>query len=129
MEEILVQEITITDSFTVGHITDNELVIKNCYLFFSNQAAKNIEFLMSRNDSFYIIDKYCQYVIYLQYQKELGGAYMNIIDFKNGTDSMLDYYLFLKEKKWEKKDREKVAKLYKEIIANNKTTAKMTKID
>lgn len=90
--------------------------LKNIYPDHIYQALK--QKVNSGKEPFYSYDKYCQFVIYLQYQPVLGLS-LKFIDFYNNTDYALDEYNLLKEIGWTAPEIEKIMKLFTEIKENN----------
>ena len=93
--------------------------LKNIYPDHIYQALK--QKVNSGEEPFYSYDKYCQFVIYLQYQPVLGLS-LKFIDFDNNIDYALDEYNLLKKTGWTNQEIEKIMKLFTEIKESNTET-------
>lgn len=83
-----------------------------------------ISMIKNSKEAFYSFDRFCQYVIYLQFQPILGLS-IKISDFKNDTDAALDEYMSLRIKDWLKKDTDIIMKIFQEIKNDKTNTARM----
>ena len=87
-----------------------------------------LPFLVEKNDNFFIIERFCQYVGYIQFRTDLGLS-MKLSDFKNNMDNVLDEYLELEAKDWELADRMKYIEIVDEIIKDaNGDVAEMIEV-
>lgn len=125
MKELFVNQIVEQGGVTHGIIGEDRLVKKNLYAIYSKEKVAKLLVIFSDpiNDS-YFFDRFCQYIIYVQYQPTIGLS-MKISDFKDDIDLALDEYRKLQIKGWAQADIDKIMKLVQEIGKNKKDWAKL----
>lgn len=125
MIEFLVNRIVDIDNVTHGIAMENELVIHNFNLVYgSEMTQKLLMFLERENKNQYLINRFGDYVGFLNYQVGLGFS-LKLTDFENNFDKALDEYLELQKKSWKEEDIIKYLKITKEI-ENESQPSKMT---
>ena len=94
---------------------ENELVVHNFNLVYgSEMTQKLLMFLERENKNQYLINRFGDYVGFLNYQVGLGFS-LKLTDFENNFDKALDEYLELQKKSWKEEDIIKYLKIAKEI--------------
>ena len=125
MIEFLVNRIVDIDNVKHGIAMENELVIHNFNLVYgSEMTQKLLMFLERENKNQYLINRFGDYVGFLNYQVGLGFS-LKLTDFENNFDKALDEYLELQKKSWKEEDIIKYLKITKEI-ENESQPSKMT---
>ncbi|NII25473.1 hypothetical protein HB364_10295 [Pseudoflavitalea sp. X16] len=121
MKKIFINYIHTDNGVDHGIAALNKTVIENMPIVFSPTVENNLKVIISNNpgQSFYSFTRFCQYVMYFQYQPGLGIT-LKFSDFKNDIDLALDEYSTLGGKQWKKEDRDKIMKIF-EDIRNNPT--------
>ena len=115
MIEFLVNRIVDIDNVKHGIAMENELVIHNFNLVYgSEMTQKLLMFLERENKNQYLINRFGDYVGFLNYQVDLGFS-LKLTDFENNFDKALDEYLELQKKSWKEEDIIKYLKIAKEI--------------
>jgi hypothetical protein len=123
MKEIYVNNIYKQDNILNGVAVRDKTVWKNLKNIYSDTVYKILETKINhRPEPFYSFDNYFQFVIFIQFEPELGLS-MKFIDFDNNTDNALDEYNNLKANGWTKEQIEKIMKLFLEIKESNKEKA------
>lgn len=104
----------------------NKTVEENLNIIFrGDKALHDLKFLIKNlKEPFYTFARFCQFVVYIQYQPVLGLT-MVLTDFKNDTDAALDYYKQLREKDWNKADVDKILSIFQEIQNDKTNIAKL----
>ena len=94
-------------------------------IFNNNQTLSGIKQLIkTSNLPFYTFTRFCQFVVYIQFEPVLGLS-MKLTDFKNNTDAALEYYNDLMDNNWNKSDRDKILKIFSDIKKDKENTAKL----
>jgi len=115
MIEFLVNRIVDIDNVKHGIAMENELVIHNFNLVYgSEMTQKLLVYLERENKNQYLINRFGDYVGFLNYQVDLGFS-LKLTDFENNFDKALDEYLELQKKSWKEEDIIKYLKIAKEI--------------
>ena len=115
MIEFLVNRIVDIDNVTHGIAMENELVIHNYNLAYgSEMTQKLLVYLERENKNQYLINRFGDYVGFLNYQVGLGFS-LKLTDFENNFDKALDEFLELQKKNWKEEDILKYLKIAKEI--------------
>lgn len=128
MKQFLVHTIVEEDNVTHGIAVTNNLIYKNFETMVGEKIGAVLPFLVEKNDNFFIIERFCQYVGYIQFRTDLGLS-MKLSDFKNNMDNVLDEYLELEAKDWELADRMKYIEIVDEIIKDaNGDVAEMIEV-
>lgn len=103
----------------------NQTVFDNLQILYSPIKVKNLlEVFAKSPDGAYFFDKYCQLLIFFQFQPGLGYS-MRISDFHNDLDLALDEYSKLTEKGWNKDDRDKIMSIFQDIKEKNSEIAEI----
>jgi len=104
----------------------NKTVEENLNIIFRNdKALDGIRYLIKTSkDPFYTFARFCQFVVYIQYQPFLGLS-MKLTDFKNDTDAALEYYKDLRDKNWNKSDTDKIMEIFEDIKNDKKNIARL----
>ena len=115
MIEFLVNRIVDIDNVKHGIAMENELVIHNYNLAYgSEMTQKLLVYLERENKNQYLINRFGDYVGFLNYQVGLGFS-LKLTDFENNFDKALDEFLELQKENWKEEDIIKYLKIAKEI--------------
>ncbi len=108
----------------------DKTVEQNLNIIFRNdKALDGIRYLIKTSkDPFYTFTRFCQFVVYIQYQPILG-LLMKLSDFKNDTDAALEYYKDLRENEWNKADVDKILSIFQDIQNDRTNIAKLVTKD
>jgi hypothetical protein len=116
MKEIKVNQIDIDRGVTHGIIVTPDLIAKALKLIFGEEKMTNILILPRvMPDGFHLIEKFHQYVVYVEYRPPIGFS-IKVSDFGNNINNVLDEFLELEAKNWESEDITKYVRLVDEII-------------
>lgn len=125
MIEFLVNRIIEVDNITHGLVLENELVVYNFNIIYGeNKTISLLTEIEKQNQNCYVINRFGDYVGFLNYQIDLGFS-LKLTDFENNFDTALDEYLSLQKKEWKNEDIIKYLKIAKEI-ENESQPSKMT---
>jgi hypothetical protein len=125
MKTLFVTEIVEQNGVSHGIVGQDSLVKKNMYLIYPKSMVDRLMAIFShQTEASYFFDRFCQYVIYIQYQPGIGLS-MKISDYKGNADLALDEYRILQEKGWNQADIEKIMKIFQEIGKNKKDWARI----
>lgn len=104
----------------------DKTVEENLSIIFRNdKVLEGIRYLIKNSaQPFYTFTRFCQFIIYIQFQPTLGLS-MKLTDFNNNIDSALEYYSDLKNKEWKKEDIDKILTIFQDIQNDRKNIAKM----
>ena len=75
-------------------------------------------------ENFYFFNRFCQYVVYTQFQIDIGFT-MKFTDYKSDLDTAIDEFKLLQENQWEESDIAKIMKIFDEIQLYKGNTCKM----
>ncbi len=115
MKEFFVNHIVEDKSIIHGIATADKAVIKNINTMFGRKMAEVIIHLVNKNEDFFTIERFCQYVGFIQFRVGLGLS-LKLTDFRGNMDNALDEYLELEGKGWDKADRDKYIQVAHEIL-------------
>ncbi len=124
MKNFFVNKIIEKNNIIHGMTVDQKLVLKNFETMSGKKMAEAISTLVKENKNFYFIERFCQYVVYFQFRVGLGLS-MKFSDFGDNINNVLDEYLKLEAKNWDKKDRIKYIEIVQQIIHNKTEMAEM----
>ena len=117
--ELKVNKIIEEENVIHGIAVYDDIVLDNFEKVYGKEKANKIKYLADQNSQdFYLIERFFQYVGFLQFQVGIGLS-LKLSDFKNNMDNVLDEYLKLESKDWNAAEREKYAKIYHEIFSDN----------
>lgn len=125
MKEIFVEKIIEENGITHGLTGDDKTVKENLVIVYP-AGGKNyvLSLIKTRGDeSFYVIDRFCQFIVFTQYTPQLGLS-MRISDFHNRFEGALDFYGELKDD-WSSADTDKIISICNDILTRKEDTAKM----
>jgi hypothetical protein len=114
MKNFAVHEIVNEAHVIHGIAATNNVVLYNVALMFGEDKAKYIFTLSEAGEDFYSVDRYCQYVGFLQYQEGIGFS-LKLSDFKSDIDNALDEYLMLEHNGWGKVEMDKYVSIVQQI--------------
>ena len=124
MKTFMVNEIITNNNVLHGIVVDQKLVFKNFETMSGKKMAEVIFLEIKQNKNFYFIERFCQYVVYVQFRVGLGIS-MKFSDFGDNIDNVLDQYLKLEAKNWDRKDTLKYVETVQQIIDNKNEIAEM----
>ena len=93
-------------------------------IFTKNQLLGMVGKMQTKNEPFYTFSRYCQYVVYTQFDPVLAFT-IKISDYSNNLDIALDEYSVLKNKGWLQSDRDNIMKVFQNIKDNPNEKAEM----
>ena len=125
MKELFVNQIVEQGGITHGIAGEDRLVKKNMYVIYPREKVTKLLGIFSHpvNPS-YFFDRFCQYIIYVQYQPGIGLS-MKVSDFKGDIDLALDEYRKLHIKGWSQADLDKIMRLVQDVTKNKNDWAKL----
>jgi hypothetical protein len=126
MKEIFVNRIIEENNITRGLCVLDNTTHKNLEIIYTTKQLDYIKSLLKTppKEGFHSLDRFCQFVVLTQYDPVLGLS-MSVYDFNDNMDNVLDEYLILTEKEWDKSDIEMIAKLFQEGYQDKNNRAKM----
>lgn len=124
MEEIFVNEILEDKHGTHGIVVTNDLVVTCLKTVFGNKIANVLINQTKTVAEFYLIERFYQYAVFIQYQKKSGFT-IKLSDFKKNVNPTLDTYLATEAKGWQKSDRDKYISIVQGILNNKSELAKL----
>jgi hypothetical protein len=111
MKQIYANTIVEQDGVTHGIAGLDKTIVENLGIMYkSGMAQAIIQQFAKAPDAAYFFDQFCQFVVYVQFQRGIGLS-MKISDFHGNTDLALDEYKKLQSKGWRKEDTDKIMKL------------------
>jgi hypothetical protein len=123
--EVFVNRIIKEGNAVHGYTVFDNTVFENLRIIYSGKLLEGITYLIKNSkDSFYTFDRFCQYIIYLQFQPALGLT-LKFSDYKNDTDAALEEYKLLRDNNWRKEDTDKIMKIFQEILEDKNNTARL----
>ncbi len=126
MLEFFVNKIEEENNVTHGDVAENSLVLENFATIYGIGKANGLMALAEKNKAnFYLIERFGNYVGFIQYKTELGFL-MRLSDFGDNIDNVLDEYLELEAKNWKIEERVKYVRIAKEIMDNKPEVSKLT---
>ncbi len=124
MEEIFVNKIKEDKHGTHGLVFEKELVITCLKTVFGNKIANVLINQTKTVAEFYLIERFYQYAVFIQYQKKSGFT-IKLSDFKKNVNPTLDAYLATEAIGWQKSDRDKYISIVQGILNNKSELAKL----
>ena len=128
MKKIFINSIVEQNGVTHGMAVVDKTIKENFQIVYTEGQIRGLAGYMQQNNGtvpFYSFDRFCQYIIYLQFQPFGVGFSMKITDFKNDIDLALGEYSELKEKGWLQSDRDKIMQIFQEIQKDPESVAEM----
>lgn len=125
MEEIFVNKIIEDKHVTHGIVVENDLVVKDLKVMFGDKIANVLIKQAKTVSEFYLIERFYQYAVFIQYQKKIGFS-IKLSDFNKNTDNALDKYLAVEATDWQKSDRDKYVSIVQGILMDKSENAKLT---
>ena len=128
--EIFINHTEIDGETIHGIAAWDKTVEENLNIILRNdKALEGIKHLIKNSkDPFYTFTRFCQFVVYIQYQPILGLS-MVLTDFKNNTDAALEHYQELRDKDWNKSDVDKILSIFQDIQNDKTNIAKLVTKD
>jgi hypothetical protein len=128
MKPIYVNHIIEQNGITHGIAALDKTVLEDIDLIYTGKMLQVVKQLISTvtAEPFYFFDRFCQFVIYLQYQPVLGLS-LKVSDYHNDVNAALDEYNILSANQWQKKDRDKILQLFQEIQKSNEVAEMIIK--
>lgn len=116
--------------YRVGIVTLDSTVLENIRIIFGTEVGYKIVHLLknSHPDGGYLIEKFCQFVFFIQFQPEIGFS-MRLSDFGGNINFALDEYIALRTNEWAEEDRDKMMKLFQEIDSTPHDMAEIVIVD
>lgn len=114
MKELYVNAIHEENGITHGLVGFTNDVKKNLRTIYGNKKFEAMEKAFFSKGAAYFFDRFCQYIVFVQYDPNQGYS-MKISDFHKNVDSALDEYRDLQKSQWNQKDIDKIMKLFNEI--------------
>lgn len=129
-KSLFVNQIVDDGRYRIGIAALDKTVIENIRLMYGETVGKKMLHLLTTSDpqGAYLLDRFCQLVVFIQYQPALGFT-MKMSDFGGNIDFALDEYIELRENEWSSEDRSKIISLFQNIEANPGGLADMVVVD
>jgi len=102
--------------YRIGIVGLDKTVLGNIRIMYGESLGKKMLHLLTTSDpnGGYHIDRFCQLVIFIQYQPSLGFS-MKISDFGGNINFALDEYIELQKNEWSIEDTNKIMSLFQNI--------------
>ncbi len=125
MEEIFVNNIIEDKHGKHGIVAANDLVVSCLRMIFGNKITNVLINQTKTVSEFYLIDRFYQYAVFIQYEKKTGFT-IKLSDFNKNINQTLDVYLATEAKGWQKSDRDKYISIVQGIQNAKSELAKLT---
>lgn len=119
MKRFLVNKIINESHLTMATVGSNKAVLKNLDTMLGKEKTYNIVQLISNNEDFYFIERFCQFIGIVNFKVKLSGFSMTLLHFNGKIDNALDEYPIFKECNWNKEDIDKIVRIFDDIIQDN----------
>ena len=126
MKKVFVNQIMEENGILHGIAALDKTIKEDLPIIYPSKKLQILEKLQATHhpNSVYSFDRYCQFVVYLQYQPILGFS-IKLSDYKNNIDAALDEYSILRGKGWLKEDIDKIMTIFQDIKDNPADLAEM----